>query len=554
MPTYTFLGQTPDDGTYEVGTGPFKDLPAGTYEGNFYGNDPRLGIIQSGQPRYSLPVSPEDASSSGNTFQVGTGPQPGLPAGRFLPDEVQSFLRDQQRAKVAADRDAAAAARIPVSPTPIVGSEVPAQTTLPNPITPVAVPSFVPATGIPNFGGNNLLATGASGIPGIVSPLQSLLTTPSTVPATGSSVPNISSSFPSQSVFSQLFPSVPNIVPDISQTVPATAAHGGPILASDYLPRYEDGGEAEKALRSEILTELMEFLVEGGSWTPEEFYKEFWDMPTPKLKYELEVQRRWPLPPKGEPYVPPWEGAIPLPEEGPTELDAFDRSLDMRDLGRSIEDEIPGALINPERGMGIVNPLRSYQGPYVDPDLPEPVRRSIEQGGFLGPEAAHGGPILASEYLNAGGPVQYFSNGGGSLSESTAEAEASAALGNIAPGIGPIDVESAPPLDLDDPEDPLTTPRIGPFSILDAIRTAATIAVPALTPINAAITAFQAINALNQGKNPGGLIGQGIASLGKVGVDVPGFLEGTLDIETPQNQAQEGSVFSPAFGVLEGGK
>ena len=56
MPTYTFLGQTPNDGTFEVGSGPFPDLPAGNFVGNFYGNDPRLGIIQAGQPRYSLPV------------------------------------------------------------------------------------------------------------------------------------------------------------------------------------------------------------------------------------------------------------------------------------------------------------------------------------------------------------------------------------------------------------------------------------------------------------------------------------------------------------------
>ena len=255
MPTYTLNAGRPDDGTFEVGTGPFPDLPAGDFSGNFYGNDPRLGRIQAGDQRYSLLSNQEaDVASSGNTFQVGTGPQPGLPSGVFRPGEIQSFLRNEQRAAAAA----AAAAQpppAPVSPTPTAGSAIPAQATLPNPATPVAVPSFVPSTGLPNFGSSNLLAQtsvpgttgGLPNVPNIVSPLEPLLATsipgasstvPSTLPATGTSVPNIGSNLGSQSVFTQLFPSVP----DISQTLPATVAHGGPILASDSLSRYQEGG------------------------------------------------------------------------------------------------------------------------------------------------------------------------------------------------------------------------------------------------------------------------------------------------------------------------
>ena len=255
MPTYTFLGQTPDDGTYEVGEGPFPDLPAGTYEGNFYGNDPTLGRIQAGDQRYSvLSDQKADVASSGNTFQVGTGPQPGLPSGVFRPDDVQAFLRDQARL---ARAEAAATQPLPPQINFAAPTAAPVQTTLPSPVTPVAVPSFVPggsapstvfSGGTPNIGVDNLLAIGAAqaagptgapgptgfpGIPGVVSPLQSLLPPTSTVPATGTNAlaaPNISSGIPA-SVFSQLFPSVP----DISQTPPAMVAHGGPILASEYL-------------------------------------------------------------------------------------------------------------------------------------------------------------------------------------------------------------------------------------------------------------------------------------------------------------------------------
>ena len=128
---------------------------------NFYGNDPNLGIIRAGDQKYSLPDSERDASSSGNTFQVGTGPQPNLPAGRFLPGEVAGAVRRNTQAAAAAAR-AAQPPPPPVSPTPIAGSTftagsaVPVQTTLPNPVTPVAVPTFVPSTGLPNFGSSNL--------------------------------------------------------------------------------------------------------------------------------------------------------------------------------------------------------------------------------------------------------------------------------------------------------------------------------------------------------------------------------------------------------------
>ena len=427
MPPNTFRGGTPDDGTYEVGTGPFRDLPAGTYKGNFYGNDPRLGLIRAGDQRYSLLSSQDaDVASSGNTFQVGTGPQPNLPSGIYRPGEITSFLREQERAAAAA---AAQPPPAPVSPTPIAGPAVPVQTTLPNPVTPVAAPTFFPSTGLPNFGSSNLLTQtslpgtpgGLPNVPNIVSPLQPLLETPSTLPATGTSVPNISSNLGSQSVFTQLFPSVPDI--SLQPTATATAADGGPILASDYLPRYEDGGEAEKALESEIITELNEIFVERGGMSPPQFYELVRGKSLPELVAIREAQRnadksfsdRFPSlrgfsSPDDSPrnYYPP---GYEFPEEGPTELDAFDSSPDMmEDLGRSMEDEIP-----PRAGEFQEDYHRYYQPivPYVDPDLPEPVRRSIEQGGFYGPEAANGGPILASEYLNAGGPVQYFQGGQG---------------------------------------------------------------------------------------------------------------------------------------------
>jgi hypothetical protein len=191
-------------------------------------------------------------------------------------------------------------------------------------------------------------------------------------------------------VFTQLFPSVP----DISLPPTATAADGGPILASDSLPRYQGGTEVDaelEARRPEIMTGLMEFLVERGRWTPPEFYKKFGEMPTKDLLREYMAQKeaeeglgdRFPslrgfsspepspdAPPETPSFRPPYE--IPknyyppgyeFPEEGPTELD-----YDMR--------------------------------------LPEQFQAPGEW------QAADSGPILASEYLNAGGPVQYFTEGG----------------------------------------------------------------------------------------------------------------------------------------------
>ena len=51
---------------------------------NYYGNDPNLGEIQAGDEKYVLLDSPKDAASSGSTYKVGTGPQPTLPAGKYL--------------------------------------------------------------------------------------------------------------------------------------------------------------------------------------------------------------------------------------------------------------------------------------------------------------------------------------------------------------------------------------------------------------------------------------------------------------------------------------
>ena len=434
MPTYTFLGQTPNDGTYEVGSGPFPDLPAGTYKGNFYGNDPRLGIIQTGDQRYSLPDSPEDASSSGNTFQVGTGPQPNLPAGRFLPGQIADALRQQAAAAAAA---AAAEAPPPVPVTPVTVSSptstVPASPQGPSDLGPglgftpgafsgtIGQPTFVPVLGpagpvgpsgpvgnplSPNLGAANLLAS-------------------STLPATGSTspiVPDITSGLGSASVFSTLFPSIP----DISQTtIPDTTfAKGGLVLGSDYLPGYQGGGEAEKALESEIITELNEIFVERGGMSPSQFYELVKGKSLPELVAIREAQKnadqsfsdRFPSlrgfsspDASEENYYPPnyWEGENQLPEgavpdvgpdpgiapwpydenflrEGPTELD-YDMSL-------------------PERFQGPPYSFPPIQPDRFSPFLPGP---SGER------QAANGGPILASEYLNAGGPVQYFQSGGG---------------------------------------------------------------------------------------------------------------------------------------------
>ena len=434
MPTYTFLGQTPNDGTYEVGSGPFPDLPAGTYKGNFYGNDPRLGIIQTGDQRYSLPDSPEDASSSGNTFQVGTGPQPNLPAGRFLPGQIADALR-QQAAAAAAAEAAEAPPPVPVTPVTVSSptSTVPASPQGPSDLGPglgftpgafsgtIGQPTFVPVLGpagpvgpsgpvgnplSPNFGAANLLAS-------------------STLPATGSTspiVPDITSGLGSASVFSTLFPSIP----DISQTtIPDTTfAGGGPVLGSDYLPGYQGGGEAEKALESEIITELNEIFVERGGMSPSQFYELVKGKSLPELVAIREAQKnadqsfsdRFPSlrgfsspDASEENYYPPnyWEGENQLPEgavpdvgpdpgiapwpydenflrEGPTELD-YDMSL-------------------PERFQGPPYSFPPIQPDRFSPFLPGP---SGER------QAANGGPILASEYLNAGGPVQYFQSGGG---------------------------------------------------------------------------------------------------------------------------------------------
>ena len=363
---------------------------------NFYGNDPSLGLIRAGDQKYSLPDSERDASSSGNTFQVGTGPQPNLPAGRFLPGEIAGALRRQTQAAAAAAR-AAQPPPPPVSPTFIAGSAVPAQTTLPNPVTPVAVPSFVTSTGLPSFGSSNLLATsvpGATGglpnVPNIGSPLQPLLATPSTLPATGTSVPNIGSNLGSQSVFTQLFPSVP----DISQTATATAADGGPILASDSLPRYQNAGDVNaelEARRPEIMTGLREFFVERGRYTDEQFLAEFGRMSTKDLLREFMAQEK--AEESFRDSFPSLRG-FPSPEPSP---DAPPETPSLRPPYEIPKNYYPPGYEFPEEGPTELD---------YDMRLPEQFQAPGEW------QVADSGPILASEYLNAGGPVQYFSNGG----------------------------------------------------------------------------------------------------------------------------------------------
>jgi len=73
---------------------------------NFYGNDPSLGEIQAGDEKYILLDSPKDAASSGGTYKVGTGPQPDIPAGTYLPDQL------------AEQRQRSLKEQIPTKPTP----------------------------------------------------------------------------------------------------------------------------------------------------------------------------------------------------------------------------------------------------------------------------------------------------------------------------------------------------------------------------------------------------------------------------------------------------
>ena len=584
MPTYTLNAGRPDDGTFEVGTGPFPDLPAGDFSGNFYGNDPRLGRIQAGDQRYSLLSNQEaDVASSGNTFQVGTGPQPGLPSGVFRPDEVQGFLRDQQRAKVAADRDAAAAARIPVNPTPIAGPAVPAQTTLPSPVAPVAVPRLVPAPSfVPaqNIGVNNLLAIGAAqapgaigptGVPGIVSPLQSLLPPPSTVPATGSNalaVPNISSSIPA-SVFSQLFPSIP----DISQTTPATAAHGGPILASDSLPGYQSGTEVDfvegemgspfaeetelEARRPKILSLLRKYLGEESE------FPGLGDKSTSELQGMLDNLRK---------AMP--ESMVELLERGddplqPRSMSPFTEtplgkpmdpndpllSGENRDLFYAMHDREP--FFDTELMMRLQEPggneeyarqenLRRaiVQGQEADlkrfrtPNYKSPLGRpDLLPGELQG--VAHGGPILASEYLNAGGPVQYFSNGGGAHEETEMVVEEeddplTELMLNYQPPIGPSQQPTATQgqptlLSEEDLQDPIMNALTNPIPIPFTNRTLPVSVVDLATLLNP-IQPINAMVALGRVSTAVGNRAAGIPNTGITG-GIVDFIANALDIQ-----------------------
>ena len=90
VPRYSILEGAEDvassGNTFPVGAGPFPTLEAGVYGGpgqNYYGNDPTAGLITADAPRYSLLESAGDVASSGNTYLVGTGPQPGLGAGVY---------------------------------------------------------------------------------------------------------------------------------------------------------------------------------------------------------------------------------------------------------------------------------------------------------------------------------------------------------------------------------------------------------------------------------------------------------------------------------------
>ena len=85
-PNYSVLTEGPQDvassgNTYPVGLGPYPTLEPGVYQGNYFGNDPTLGLTSQDVPRYSLLESERDVASSGNTYAVGTGPRPGLGAG-----------------------------------------------------------------------------------------------------------------------------------------------------------------------------------------------------------------------------------------------------------------------------------------------------------------------------------------------------------------------------------------------------------------------------------------------------------------------------------------
>jgi len=63
---------------------------------NFYGNNPSLGVVQAGDEKYSvLSGQKGDVASSGNTYKVGTGPNPNLSSGIYTPAEAkQSTLEE----------------------------------------------------------------------------------------------------------------------------------------------------------------------------------------------------------------------------------------------------------------------------------------------------------------------------------------------------------------------------------------------------------------------------------------------------------------------------
>jgi hypothetical protein len=435
-------------------------------------------------------------------------------------------------------------------------------------------------------------------------------------------------------VFSQLFPSVPNIVPDISQTAPTLAADGGPILASDSLPRYQDGGETDfpegemgspfsyrpfsydkgeierEARRTKILSLLRKYL--GG----ESEFPGLEDKSTSELQGMLDNLRK--AMPEG--MVELLEREIPkheqrgLPPEFYDDKSSVLKPMDPNDpllsgVGRDLflgrHDREP--FFDTELMMRLQEP-----GGTEEYARQENIRRSIIQGreadlkrfripNYLSPlgrpdlrpgelqGAANGGPILASEYLNAGGPVQYFNQGQGvyggisppgeeepDFSPFSGQGVSSSSLSNVSDDVATSiieaqDIETDPnspvevsfesrtstPLsdaELGGPPDAITSflnkPRtIGPFSfsLFDLGRTAVQLGLPpAVQGLLTTQEAFSALDAINQGRRPSGLIGGIISDLAnKASLN----LKGTLDIETPQNQAPEGSAFGNVFGL-----
>tara|TARA_R110000822_G_scaffold127108_2_gene262349 strand:+ start:111 stop:1772 length:1662 start_codon:yes stop_codon:yes gene_type:complete len=67
-------------------------------EKKYYGDDEKWGEVEPGAETYSLVTGKDqDVASSGNTYKVGTGPNPDLKAGTYNPDQARQQV-SQQRA------------------------------------------------------------------------------------------------------------------------------------------------------------------------------------------------------------------------------------------------------------------------------------------------------------------------------------------------------------------------------------------------------------------------------------------------------------------------